>query len=255
MPPLKQGETYPLTEETVPLTERMTSPPSHLSEAELITLMERHGIGTDASIATHINNICERNYVQIATGKSAASQRASESSSEEKRECVSLPNAPNPSFPPPRPSKKSGERLAGRPRRKRVLQPLRPEPPELVGLTEGWTRRAATCANAAGDGAGAGVLQNRCRPCAAACEVKHRETVRPYRQGTSAQGRRARSLPRELPTKVQLLCQEHSPNGHSLRSIILAADGGGQAVVQVRLIQPLPPAHRRPPAASVQQKH
>ena len=78
MPPLKQGATYPLTEETVPLTERMTSPPSHLSEAELITLMERHGIGTDASIATHINNICERNYVQIATGKSAASQRASE---------------------------------------------------------------------------------------------------------------------------------------------------------------------------------
>ena len=31
--------------------------------------MERHGIGTDASIATHINNICERNYVQIATGQ------------------------------------------------------------------------------------------------------------------------------------------------------------------------------------------
>ena len=85
LPPLKQGETYPLTEETVPLTERMTSPPSHLSEAELITLMERHGIGTDASIATHINNICERNYVQIAAGKSAEervlrreSQRASE---------------------------------------------------------------------------------------------------------------------------------------------------------------------------------
>ena len=124
-----------------------------------------------------------------------------------------------------------------------------------VGLTGGWTRRAATGANAARDSAGAGVLQDRCRPRAAAREVKHRETVRPYRQGTSAQGRRARSLPRELPTKVQLLCQEHSPNGHSLRSIILAADGGGQAVVQVRLIQPLPPAHRRPPAASVQQKH
>ena len=52
----------------MPLTERMTSPPSHLSEAELISLMERHGIGTDASIATHINNICERNYVQIAAG-------------------------------------------------------------------------------------------------------------------------------------------------------------------------------------------
>jgi DNA topoisomerase-3 len=27
--------------------------------------METHGIGTDASMATHINNICERNYVSV----------------------------------------------------------------------------------------------------------------------------------------------------------------------------------------------
>ena len=31
--------------------------------------MERHGIGTDASIATHINNIVERNYVHIGDGR------------------------------------------------------------------------------------------------------------------------------------------------------------------------------------------
>lgn len=51
------------------LVEKQTSPPDYLSEAELISLMEKHGIGTDASIPVHINNICERNYVNVTSGR------------------------------------------------------------------------------------------------------------------------------------------------------------------------------------------
>ncbi|XP_050292586.1 DNA topoisomerase 3-beta isoform X1 [Quercus robur] len=53
----------------VELYEGSTMPPDYLSESELISLMEKNGIGTDASIPVHINNICERNYVQVQAGR------------------------------------------------------------------------------------------------------------------------------------------------------------------------------------------
>lgn len=42
-----------------------TSPPSLLTEADLIALMEKHGIGTDATHAEHIETIKNRNYVGL----------------------------------------------------------------------------------------------------------------------------------------------------------------------------------------------
>lgn len=67
IPPFTKGQTCNITD--VRLGERQTGPPDYLTESELITLMEKHGIGTDASIPVHINNICERNYVTIVSGR------------------------------------------------------------------------------------------------------------------------------------------------------------------------------------------
>ncbi|XP_028852836.1 DNA topoisomerase 3-beta-1 isoform X2 [Denticeps clupeoides] len=67
LPVCERGDSFTVDE--VKLQEKQTSPPDYLTEAELITLMEKHGIGTDASIPVHINNICQRNYVTVENGR------------------------------------------------------------------------------------------------------------------------------------------------------------------------------------------
>lgn len=58
------GNTFQPTE--LSLHEGSTSAPSILTEADLIALMEKHGIGTDATHAEHINTIKERGYIGVS---------------------------------------------------------------------------------------------------------------------------------------------------------------------------------------------
>jgi len=53
--------------EEVNMVSGTTSPPKFISESELISLMDKHGIGTDATIHEHIKTIIDRNYT-IRTG-------------------------------------------------------------------------------------------------------------------------------------------------------------------------------------------
>ncbi|XP_029432031.1 DNA topoisomerase 3-alpha [Rhinatrema bivittatum] len=50
---------------TIEMTDGETSPPQLLTEADLIALMEKHGIGTDATHAEHIETIKSRMYVGL----------------------------------------------------------------------------------------------------------------------------------------------------------------------------------------------
>uniref|UniRef100_A0A914PUS1 DNA topoisomerase n=1 Tax=Panagrolaimus davidi TaxID=227884 RepID=A0A914PUS1_9BILA len=49
----------------IKISNTKSTAPSLISEAELIEKMEKHSIGTDASISSHIANIQRRNYVKV----------------------------------------------------------------------------------------------------------------------------------------------------------------------------------------------
>lgn len=51
------------------LDESKTTPPKLLTEPDLIGLMDKHGIGTDATIADHIAKIQDRKYAVVQNGE------------------------------------------------------------------------------------------------------------------------------------------------------------------------------------------
>lgn len=60
LPELEIGAKVPVS--GLKLEESSTKPPPLLSESALIGLMDKNGIGTDATIHEHINKIQERGY-------------------------------------------------------------------------------------------------------------------------------------------------------------------------------------------------
>ncbi|KAJ8319013.1 hypothetical protein KUTeg_004104 [Tegillarca granosa] len=63
IPVYHEGDTF--QPNSIEMAEGETSPPSLLTEADLIALMEKHGIGTDATHAEHIETIKSRMYVGV----------------------------------------------------------------------------------------------------------------------------------------------------------------------------------------------
>ncbi|KAL0212893.1 hypothetical protein RCL1_006519 [Eukaryota sp. TZLM3-RCL] len=61
----KVNDLFSFSESDLTLSHHTTNPPTYLTESRLLELMEKHSIGTDASMATHIANIVSRGYVEI----------------------------------------------------------------------------------------------------------------------------------------------------------------------------------------------
>eukprot|EP00039_Didymoeca_costata_P011259 m.157356 g.157356 ORF g.157356 m.157356 type:complete len:1099 (-) comp15115_c1_seq3:280-3576(-) len=65
---LKKGDEIDLIK--CEITKGRTEPPLYLKEHELVGLMDKHGIGTDASIPQHIQTIVDRQYVSVVETES-----------------------------------------------------------------------------------------------------------------------------------------------------------------------------------------
>ena len=61
VPDLREGDVF--APSRLEMKQQRTRPPPYLSEADLIALMEKHGIGTDATMGQHIEKIKDRKYV------------------------------------------------------------------------------------------------------------------------------------------------------------------------------------------------
>lgn len=66
IPVYEVGEEF---EPRIEMTEGSTTPPNLLTEADLIVLMDKHGIGTDATHAEHIETIKSRMYAGLTPDK------------------------------------------------------------------------------------------------------------------------------------------------------------------------------------------
>lgn len=67
LPDYQMSETF--TPSEIQMKEGETSPPQLLTESDLIALMEKHGIGTDATHADHIETIKDRKYVTMTSDR------------------------------------------------------------------------------------------------------------------------------------------------------------------------------------------
>ncbi|MFP3310665.1 MAG: DNA topoisomerase [Caldivirga sp.] len=64
---LRVGQQVPVKD--VKVVKRKTTPPPYLSESELLRLMRKYGIGTDATMQDHIHTNVKRRYIKIVKGQ------------------------------------------------------------------------------------------------------------------------------------------------------------------------------------------